>query len=199
MAQAQFHKSQRVFVKPVGTWAIIEKVIPHWVKNVSEPLKIMYECGLGREFTTAELVSVQDMQAQQGPGHDPDHEEDDDIMLEQWRVLRRQSKWRAIGVGGADSHPGTYPVVVTDESERGGWRVPSAEYDRDPQRVEYQARVIMTSPDLMRLARRLSEFATAHPDQIPTKLVPIVKRSSAILRYIYQVDDAKSDAMVAAE
>ncbi len=30
MAKALFHKSQRVFVKPVGTWAIVEKVIPHW-------------------------------------------------------------------------------------------------------------------------------------------------------------------------
>lgn len=199
MAKAQFHQSQRVFVKHVGTWALIEKVIPQWVKNVNEPLKIMYECGLGRQFTADELVSVQDMQSQEGQLHDPDLDEDDDIMLEQWRVLRRQSKWRSIGVGGVDSHPGTYPVVATDETERGGWRVPSAEYDRDPQRVEHQARVIMNAPDLVRLARRLSEIATAHPDQIPTKLLPIVKRSSAILRYIYQVDDAHSDAMVAAE
>ena len=27
MAKAKFHKSQRVFVKPVGTWAYVEAVI----------------------------------------------------------------------------------------------------------------------------------------------------------------------------
>ena len=37
MAKALFHKSQRVFVKPVGTWAVIEHVVPHWVKDVDEP------------------------------------------------------------------------------------------------------------------------------------------------------------------
>ena len=30
MAKAQFHKNQRVFVKPVGTWALVEHVVPHW-------------------------------------------------------------------------------------------------------------------------------------------------------------------------
>ena len=28
MAKAQFHKNQRVYVRPVGTWALVEKVIP---------------------------------------------------------------------------------------------------------------------------------------------------------------------------
>ena len=42
MAKALFHKSQRVFVKPVGTWALIEKVVPHWVKDVDEPLRVTY-------------------------------------------------------------------------------------------------------------------------------------------------------------
>ena len=30
MAKAKFHKSQRVFVKPVGTWAHVEAVVPQW-------------------------------------------------------------------------------------------------------------------------------------------------------------------------
>ena len=48
MAKALFHKSQRVFVKPVGTWATVEHVVPHWVKDVNEPLRVTYDCGLGR-------------------------------------------------------------------------------------------------------------------------------------------------------
>ena len=28
MAKAKYHKAQRVFVKPVGTWAYVEAVVP---------------------------------------------------------------------------------------------------------------------------------------------------------------------------
>ncbi len=52
------------------------------------------------------------------------------------------------------ANPGTYPVVATDEGSNGGWRVGGSEYDRDPQRVEHQARMIVHTPDLMRIARR---------------------------------------------
>jgi hypothetical protein len=31
MAKAQFHKNQRVYVKPVGTWALIERVVLGWM------------------------------------------------------------------------------------------------------------------------------------------------------------------------
>ena len=34
MAKAQFHKNQRVYVKPVGTWALVEHVVPHWAKGI---------------------------------------------------------------------------------------------------------------------------------------------------------------------
>ena len=40
MAKAQFHKNQRVYVKTVGTWALIEKVMPQWAKGLDEPLRI---------------------------------------------------------------------------------------------------------------------------------------------------------------
>ena len=50
MAKAKYHKSQRVFVKPVGTWAYVEAVVPKWVKGCEEPIKIAYDCGMGREF-----------------------------------------------------------------------------------------------------------------------------------------------------
>ena len=55
MAKAKFHKSQRVFVKPVGTWAHVEAVVPTWVKGSTEPSKITYDCGMGREFEQEEL------------------------------------------------------------------------------------------------------------------------------------------------
>jgi hypothetical protein len=37
MAKAKYHKSQRVLVKPVGTWAHVEAVVPKWVKGCEEP------------------------------------------------------------------------------------------------------------------------------------------------------------------
>ena len=43
MAKAKYHKAQRVFVKPVGTWAYIEAVVPKWVKGCEEPIKIAYD------------------------------------------------------------------------------------------------------------------------------------------------------------
>ena len=46
MAKAKFHKLQRVFVKPVGTWAHVEAVVPKWVKGCEEPIKIAYDCGM---------------------------------------------------------------------------------------------------------------------------------------------------------
>jgi hypothetical protein len=55
MAKAKYHKSQRVFVKPVGTWAYVEAVVPKWVKGCEEPIKITYDCGMGREFAQEEL------------------------------------------------------------------------------------------------------------------------------------------------
>jgi hypothetical protein len=29
MAKAKYHKSQRVFAKPVGTWTFVEAVVPN--------------------------------------------------------------------------------------------------------------------------------------------------------------------------
>ncbi len=55
MAKAHFHKNQRVYVKPVGTWALIERVVPHWTKGLDEPLRVHYDVGLGREFAAEEL------------------------------------------------------------------------------------------------------------------------------------------------
>jgi len=57
--KANFHKNQRVYVKPVGTWAAVEKVVPQWAKGIDEPLRIFYDVGLGREFAAEELQAEQ--------------------------------------------------------------------------------------------------------------------------------------------
>ena len=57
MAKALFHKNQKVYVKPVGTWAIVERVIPQWVKGMDEPLRVHYDVGLGREFSACLLYT----------------------------------------------------------------------------------------------------------------------------------------------
>ena len=44
-------------MKPVGTWALIEHVVPHWAKGIDEPIRIHYDVGLGREFAAEELLS----------------------------------------------------------------------------------------------------------------------------------------------
>lgn len=185
MAKAHFHKAQRVYVKPVGTWVLIERVVPHWVKGVDEPLRISYDCGLGRLFQAHELVAERMMQ-----DIERDEDEDDDLLIEHWRVVRRLIKWRAEDARGAGSaNPGTYPVIATDDGPTGGWRVPSAEYDRDPQRVEHQARMIAHTPDLMRIARKLTDYAAAYPERIDEEISPLVRRSAAILRSVYRLEE----------
>ena len=140
MAKALFHKSQRVFVKPVGTWAVIERVVPHWVKDVQEPLRVTYDCGLGREFLASELVSESTMNKKDAT------QESEDQLLEHWRIFRMRSKWQSSEETSNHPFPGTFPVVRTDENDWGGWRVPGSEYDRDPGRIEHQARMIVAAP-----------------------------------------------------
>jgi hypothetical protein len=191
MAKALFHKSQRVFVKPVGTWAVIEHVVPHWVKDVNEPLRISYDCGLGRPFQAHELVSEQ-VQHQ----HERIEDDEDEFAIEKWSIGRRTITWRQAELPGIAAAPGTYPVVTTDEDGRGGWRVAGSEFDRDPQRVEHQARMIVHTPDLVRVARRLAEYADAHPDDMPEELQTLAQRCTLILRSVYRLNQ---DVAVAAE
>ena len=91
MAKALFHKSQRVYVKPVGTWALVENVVPHWVKDVDEPLRVTYECGLGRQFQAHELISEQAMQ-----NSERNEDDDEDLLMEHWRISRRSIRRSAV-------------------------------------------------------------------------------------------------------
>ena len=121
MAKALFHRGQRVFIKPVGTWSLVEKVIPYWVKDVAEPLRIGYEVGLGREFNAGELISESVMRGRET------QEGEDDLVLENWRIFRMKNRWQ--NQEGNESHP--YPgtcLLYTSPSPRDqrGSRMPSS-------------------------------------------------------------------------
>lgn len=186
MAKALFHKGQRVFVKTVGTWAAIERVTPQWVKGVEEPLRISYDVGLGREFQAHELAAEE--KTPQRP---------DLIVSEDWRVLRASNRLSTEARDPRHPHPGTFPVIVTDEKDWGGWRVPMAEYDRDPQRIEHQARIMANGLLLMRLARNLVEFTQDFPDDTPGGLLDLARQAELVLAAIYH--EPTPAASVAAE
>jgi len=167
MAKAAYHKHQRVYVKPVGTWAMIERVKPHWVKDVEEPVRVYYDCGLGRDFTEAELAVETQEQTDAG----------------QWRLMRARNKWQTPEECAHHPQPGTYPVVVTDEQDWGGWRVPGAEYDRDPNRIESQARLVVHAPRLLALAETVMRMGSEDPDASP-ELVAVARRAADLVRAI---------------
>ena len=167
MAKAVFHKNQRVYVKSVGTWALIEKVKPQWVKDVEEPVKIFYDCGLGRDFPAHELAAEQPAEADTG----------------QWRLKRLKNKWQSAEECGHHPVPGTYPVVVTDSRDWGGWRVPGAEYDRDPARIEAQARLIAHAPRLVALAEQLARAVAEDPDA-GEEMLALARRAGELVRAV---------------
>jgi hypothetical protein len=163
MAKAQFHKNQRVFVKPIGTWALVERVVPHWTKGLEEPIRVLYDVGLGRDFGADEL--------QADPEHMKSAVEDGD----NWRVVRARNRWQSDQETTAHPFPGTYPVVVTSETEWGGWRVPGSEYALSPARVEKQARLLASSPRLASIVRQLAEWGTKSPENVPEALNELLR------------------------
>lgn len=169
MAKAQFHKNQRVYVKPVGTWALIERVVPQWTKGLDEPIKVLYDCGLGRDFTADELL-------QEEPVADKIQHSS-----ERWRVMRARNKWQPTEDCSRHPVPGTYPVVVTGEQDWGGWRVPGAEYDLNPNRIERQARLIANAPALERIAKALIDWARKSGEDMPSELADVAHDAQDIL------------------
>jgi hypothetical protein len=169
MAKAVFHKNQRVYVKPVGTWALIERVVPHWAKGLDEPLRVFYDVGLGREFGADEL-QLEEAKAEPGA-----------VSAESWRVVRARNKWQPAEDCARHPFPGTYPVVMTGETEWGGWRVPGAEYDLDPKRVESQARLIALAPRLANFADELIKWARRSGEDMPTALAQLAHDANDII------------------
>ena len=176
MAKAQFHRNQKVWVETVGTWAVIEKIVPVWAKGFGEPVRITYDVGLGRDFRAEELQAEDKSEGVEGG----------------WRLLRARNKWQQPEDCSHHPYPGTYPVVVTDPQDWGGWRVPGAEYDRDPQKVEAQARLIAAAPELSELARGLKALAGEWGEDAPPELMAVTRRAADILRRIAQAPPASA-------
>ena len=171
MARAQFQKGQKVWVECVGAWAQVEQVQPVWAKGFEEPVRVTYDVGLGREFLGHELMlPVEDSAAGQADEH--------------WRLLRARNKWQQADECLHHPHPGTYPVVVTDSADWGGWRVPGAEYDRDPRRIEYQARLIAAAPALMALAERLVAAVDESPEDAPPESRNLAQTARDLLKSV---------------
>ena len=172
MAKAQFHKHQKVWVESVGAWAAIERLVPVWSKGFDEPIRITYDCGLGREFMAHELRAEDEGQ--------PAAAED----AGEWRLMRAKNKWQPPEECVHHPYPGTFPVVVTDKNDWGGWRVPGAEYDRDPFKMEFQARLIASAPQLLKLARELTAFVADAPEDAPMDIQRLARLAGEVERYI---------------
>jgi hypothetical protein len=169
MAKASFHKNQRVWVECVGAWATIEKIVPVWAKGFEEPVKITYDVGLGRDFLAHELDADRADEVTAAPE------------AGEWRLLRAKNKWQSLDDCSHHPLPGSYPVVVTDPKDWGGWRVPGAEYDRDPERIEFQARLVASAPKLMRLAQEMVASVAESPEDAPPQMVMLARQAQAVL------------------
>lgn len=181
MTKAQFKKNQRVWVDSVGAWATVERVVPAWTGGLSEPVRITYDVGLGRMFHAAELTL------------DPRDAADAGASVDAWRVVRDRNKWRSLEETTRHPIPGTHPVVITDPQDWGGWRVPRAEYDRDPARIEAQARIIAAAPKLRALAQELITLVAE--GAAPEALRGLARRAATIE---LELHDLPTDAVKAA-
>lgn len=180
MARAQFQKGQRVWVESVGAWADIEKINAVWAKGFDEPIRVTYDIGLGRDFQAAELMTPVEDQA--APN------------LKTWRMLRARNKWQAAEDVQHHPYPGTYPVVVTDAADWGGWRVPGAEYDRNPERIEFQARLIVAAPRLMAVAEAMVAMAEeASPGALSNEQLALANQARVALKSITEILTAPVD------
>lgn len=184
MARAQFQKGQKVWVECVGAWAQIEKVQPVWAKGFEEPVRVTYDVGLGREFLAHELLL---------PAEDPAAVNGGD----NWRLMRARNKWQTADDTPHHPFPGTYPVVVTDKADWGGWRVPGAEYDRDPEQIEFQARLIAAAPKLMALAQRMVAAVDESPDDTPPEMLAMARDARAVLKGVTDVLGPPAEAVAA--
>jgi len=173
MAKAVFHRHQRVYVRPVGTWAMIEALKPQWAKGMSEPIRIFYDVGLGRDFTADELSAPSESGDESG---DPESDN--------WRLVRTPNKWQSAAECAHHPFPGTFPVVVTDDQNWGGWRVPGAEYDRDPGRIEFQARVVVNALRLLDIAKRLASAASQQSGNMPNDVLQLAYEADKLARFI---------------
>lgn len=179
MAKAVFQKNQKVWVDAVGAWATIDRIVPTWAKGFDEPVRVTYDVGLGREFHAHELKP-----------EDRVEDADGGTAGNSWRLMRAKNKWQQEGDCVHHPFPGTYPIVVTDPADWGGWRTPGAEYDRDPAKIERQARLIASAPRLQAIARDLIALVAESPDDAPPAVLEMARRAAVIERYVQEVPSA---------
>lgn len=180
MAKAIFQRNQKVWVESVGAWAVIEKIVPIWAKGFDEPVRVTYDVGLGRDFLSHELKAEQSSdtaEAAEGGGH--------------WRLLRARNKWQTEEDCRHHPYPGTYPVLVTDANDWGGWRVPGAEYDRDPNKIEFQARLLAMAPKLLTVARKLAAMVDEGGDDVPLELQALASEAMKLDRQLREIPAAE--------
>ena len=185
MAKAQFHRNQKVWVESVGAWATIEKLTPIWAKGFDEPVRITYDVGFGREFLAHELRPEE--------ANDGDSAAD----LGEWRLLRAKNKWQTPEECAHHPYPGTYPVIVTDKSDWGGWRTPGAEYDRDPHKIEKQAMIIAATPKLLQIVRDFHAFIADADEDAPLELQHLAKRAGSLIRSLAEIPAAPEGVTIA--
>jgi hypothetical protein len=68
---------------------------------------------------------------------------------------------------------------VTSDRDWGGWRVPGAEYDHDPQRIEHQAQVIARAPVFIKLLEEFVQYTDGEAENLSddlTKLAQVARR-----------------------
>jgi len=182
MAKALFQRNQKVWVESVGAWSVIERIVPIWARGFEEPVRVTYDVGLGREFQAHELRAEQDSA---------------DVLPEDgtvWRLLRARNKWQSPEDCAHHPLPGTYPVVVTDANDWGGWRVPGAEYDRDPAKLELQARLMASAPRLLALARSLAAIVGEAPEDAPPEIRALAEEALKVDRYLKEIPAAAQPA-----
>jgi hypothetical protein len=188
MAKALFQRNQRVWVDSVGVWGVVERLTPIWAKGFDEPVKITYDVGMGREFQAHELRA-----------EEPAAVDDHGI---HWRLLRAKNKWQQPSDCPHHPFPGSYPIVVTDAQDWGGWRTPGAEYDRDPVKIERQARLITSAPALQALARDIIALVGDMPEDAPPAIAALAERAAALERFIQEMPapaESQAAAVEAAE
>jgi hypothetical protein len=74
--------------------------------------------------------------------------------------------------------------VVTNEADWGGWRVPGAEYDRDPYKIEQQARLIAASPRMLQLVQDLVDLASEAAGELPPEVLRLGRQAHGIAQFI---------------
>jgi hypothetical protein len=86
-------------------------------------------------------------------------------------------------------------VLVTEPTDWGGWRVPGAEYDRDPYKIEAQARLLVNAPKLLRLAEGLVESVKEANGEAPPEMQRLSDMAAELLDAVRDPDAPPQPAL----